>query len=137
MEIIRKPKFCETRETDINLQSAFSFSVVYETKITKPHYHSHHNSFHKSKKGHKKSKSKTKSKFKKMEKPTQDRIICKSDKNNLDKYNILTIEEFLVKHRFKLSNKFDRKHCEKFLNAKEDEKPFAQLEEMSKKPILC
>lgn len=27
------PKFCETKETNINLQSAFSFSVVYEKKI--------------------------------------------------------------------------------------------------------
>jgi len=44
------PKFCDTKETDINLQSAFSFSIVYEKKNTKPHYHSQHNSSHKSKK---------------------------------------------------------------------------------------
>lgn len=74
-----------------------------------------------------------------MEKPSKDRIICKSDKHNLDKYNIFTVEEFLIKHRFKLSNKFDQKHCEKFLISKEEafEKPFLQLEEMNKKPILC
>lgn len=132
------PKFCDTKETDINLQSAFSFSIVYEKKNTKPHYHSQHNSSHKSKK-HKKAKSKTKSKFKKMEVSHEGRIKCKSDKHNLDKYNNFTIEEFLIKHRFKLSNKFDQKHSEKFLISKEEafEKPFVQLEEMNKKPILC
>ena len=70
------PKFCETKETNINLQSTFSFSVVYEEKDTQRHYHSEHNSPHKSKKRHKKSKSKNKSKFKKMKEPQQDRIKC-------------------------------------------------------------
>jgi hypothetical protein len=130
------PKFCETKETNIKLQSTFSFSVVYEKKDTKPHYHSHsqHNSFHKSKKGHKKGKSKNKSKFRNMKMSQQNRIKCKSDK-----YNLESIEEFLIKHRFKLSNKFDQKHSEKFLISKEEafEKPFFQLEEMNKKPILC
>ena len=118
------PKFCETKETNINQQSAFSFSFV-EKKETKIHYHSQHNSSHKSKKKHKKSKSLHKSKFIKLEEHNQDR----------KKY----IEEFLVKHKFKLSNKFDQKHCEKFLISKEEafEKPFFQLEEMNKQPILC
>ena len=34
------PKFCETKETNINLQSTFSFSVVYEEKDTQRHFHS-------------------------------------------------------------------------------------------------
>ena len=129
------PKFCETKETNINLQSTFSFSVVYEEKDTQRHfhYHSEHNSPHKSKKRHKKSKSKNKSKFKKMQGPEQDRIKCKSDKYNLEKYNIMTVEEFLIKHRYKLSNKFDQKLSEKFLISKEEafKKPFIQLEEMN------
>ena len=83
----------------------FPFQLYTKKKNTKPHYHSQHNSSHKSKK-HKKAKSKTKSKFKKMEVSREDRIICKSDKHNLDKYNNFTIEEFLIKHRFKLSTIF-------------------------------
>ena len=128
------PKFCETKETNINQQSAFSFSFV-EKKETKIHYHSQYNSSHKSKKKHKKSKSVHKSKFIRLEEHNQDRKKYKSDKNNF----IYTIEEFLVKHKFKLSNKFDQKHCEKFLISKEKafEKPFFQLEEMNKQPILC
>jgi hypothetical protein len=126
------PRFCETKETNINLKNTFSFSLVYEKEETQRHfhYHSQHNSPHKSKEGHKKSKSKNKSKFKKMKGPEQDRIKSKSDKSDLKKYNILTIEEFLIKHRFKLSNKFDQKHSEKFLMSKEEafEKPFVQLE---------
>jgi hypothetical protein len=134
------PKFCETKETNINLKNTFSFSVVYEKSDTKPnhHYHSQHNSSHKSKKGHKKKHSKNKSKFRKMKVSQQDRIKCKSDKYNLE-YNKITIEEFFIKHRFKLSNNFDQKHSEKFLISKEEafEKPFVQLEKMNKKPILC
>ena len=131
------PRFCETKETNISFRNTFSFSVVYEkNEIQSPsHYHSHHNSSHKSKKGHKKSKSKNKSKFKNNKGPQQDKIKCKSDKCYLEKYNIITIEEFLIKHRFKLNNNFDQKHSEKFLISKEEafEKPFAELEEMNNK----
>jgi hypothetical protein len=126
------PRFCETKETNINLKNTFSFSVVYEKEDTQGHFHNHsqHNSPHKSKKRHKKSKSKNKSKFKKMQGPEQDRIKCKFDKSYLEKYNIISIEEFLIKHKFKISNKFDQKHSEKFLISKEEafEKPFVQLE---------
>ena len=133
------PTFCQ--ETTINmLSSAFSFSEAYENSIhSKSHSksRSRHSSFHKSHKKDKseRKKSKFKTSFKKEENVFVEKPKYISDKLNTNKYNIMKIEEFFNKNKFKLSNKFDRKNAENFLSSKNIAlmKPFLEYEEMDDK----
>ena len=129
------PTFYHDSATNI-FSSNFSFSEAYENSInSKPQ--SRHSSFHKSRKKHKskKKKSKFNSKFKKEEIILEEKKNYNSDKININKFNILRIEEFFNKKKFKLSNKFDRKNADKFLNSKNLAlmKPFLDCEEMDEK----
>jgi hypothetical protein len=129
------PTFCQESTTNI-ISSCFSFSEAYNNSIqSKPQ--TRHSSFHKSHKKHKseKRKSKFKSNFKKEESFLDAKPKYISDKINTNKYNILKIEEFFNKKKFKLSDKFDRKNAEKFLTSKNVAlmKPFLECEEMDEK----
>ena len=129
------PTFCKNSTTNI-LSSAFSFSEVYTNSIkSKPQ--SRHSSSHKSHKKHKseKKKSKFKSKFNKEESFIEAKPKYISDKINTNKFNILRIEEFFNKNKFKLSNKFDRKNADKFLVSKNIAlmEPFLDCEEKDEK----
>ena len=96
-----------------------------------------HSSFHKSHKKHKseKRKSKFNSKFNKEESFIEAKPKYISDKIKTNKFNILKIEEFFNKNKFKLSDKFNRKNAEKFLTSKNIAlmKPFLDCEEMDEK----
>jgi hypothetical protein len=129
------PTFCQNSTTN-RFSSAFSFSEVYENTIqTKPQ--TRHSSFHKSHKKHKseKRKSKFNSKFNKEESFIEAKPKYISDKIKTNKFNILKIEEFFNKNKFKLSDKFNRKNAEKFLTSKNIAlmKPFLDCEEMDEK----
>jgi len=129
------PTFYQDSTTNI-FSSCFSFSEAYDNSLhSKPQ--SRHSSFHKSHKKHKseKKKSKFKSKFKKEESFIEAKPKYISDKINTDKFNILRIEEFFNKKKFKLSDKFDRKNADKFLTSKNLAlmKPFIDCEEMDDK----
>jgi len=129
------PTFYHDSTTNI-FSSTFSFSEAYDNSInSKPQ--SRHSSFHKSHKKHKseKKKSKFNSKFKKEESFLEEKKNYNSDKININKFNILRIEEFFDKKKFKLSNKFDRKNADKFLTSKNLAlmKPFLDCEEMDEK----
>ena len=129
------PTFCQNSTTNI-LSSAFSFSEVYYNSIkSKPQ--SRHSSFHRSHKKHKseKKKSKFKSKLNKEESFIEAKQKYNSDKINANKFNILRIEEFFNKSKFKLSNKFDRKNADKFLISKNIAlmEPFLDCEEKDEK----
>ena len=122
--------------TSIIFSSAFSFSEAYDNSIhSKPQ--SRHSSFHKSHKKHKseKKKSKFKTKFKKEELFFVKKHNYNSDKINTNKFNILRIEEFFDKNKFRLSDKFDRKHADKFLTSKNLAlmEPFLDCEEIDDK----
>lgn len=129
------PTFYQDSKTNI-FSSCFSFSEAYDNSIkSKPQ--SRHSSFHKSHKKQKieKKKSKCKSKFKKEESFIEAKPKYISDKINTDKFNILRIEEFFNKKKFKLNDKFDRKNADKFLTSKNLAlmKPFIDCEEMDDK----
>ena len=129
------PTFCQESTTNF-FSSCFSFSEAYNNSThSKPQ--TRHSSFHKSHKKHKseKRKSKFKSNFKKEENFPEEKPKYISDKINTKKYNILYIEEFFNKKKFKLSDKFDRKNAEKFLTSKNVAlmKPFLDCEEMDEK----
>ena len=116
--------------------SAFSFSEVYNNSIkSKPQ--SRHTICHISHKKHKseKKKLKFKSKLNKEESFIEAKQKYISDSINTNKFNILRIEEFFKKSKFKLSNKFDRKNADKFLISKNIAlmKPFLDCEEKDEK----
>ena len=129
------PTFGHDSTTNL-FSSCFSFSEAYDNSIhSKPQ--SRHSSFHKSHKKHKseKKKSKFRKSFKKEEFVFDEKRNYNSDKINTIKFNILKIEEFFNKNKFKLSDKFDRKHADKFLTSKNMAlmKPFLDCEEMDDK----
>ena len=125
------------RESTANfVSSCFSFSEAYNNSIqSKPQ--TRHSSFHKSRKRRKseKRKSKFKSNSKKEESIIEPKPKYISDKIKINKYNILKIEEFFNKKKFKLSDKFDRRNAEKFLTSKNNAlmKPFLDCEEKDEK----
>ena len=101
------PRFYQKLEKNEELESVFSFSVDY-AKISSNKSNSRHNlkhsSFHHhSKCKHKKSKTTTKSKFNKFELPEAN-FQFHSHKEVFSKWNILIIQEFLNKNKFKLNN---------------------------------
>jgi hypothetical protein len=122
------PRFYQNAEKNEELESVFSFSVDYDkmsSKKTNSKQTSKRSSFHHhSKCKHKKSKTTTKSKFN-LELPEAN-FNFHSHKEVISKWNILTIQEFLNRNKFKLNNNFDKRNSKKFLSSKEEalEKPF-------------
>ena len=124
------PRFCQTTENNLDNHNLYSFSNYYQDTINSQDNSKDSNNNHKSKSKNKRSKSKDKSKLKKKYNNLEN-INYHSDKINTQKYNILQIHDFLVKNKFKISNRFDQINSEKFLSSKEEalRKPFFLFEE--------
>ena len=129
------PTFCKIIGKDHNNQSFFSFSKDYNNNTIHSKHPSRHSTISKSKMKHKKSKTKTKrrtkTKFLSLDEPNE-KTNFQSYKMNINNYNILKIQDFLNKNKFKLNNNFDRKNSKKFLNSKEIafQKPLCELDDI-------